>query len=263
MLKSREVTMPPRTHSILAPSSKEWVHCGLAAKFLAAKEESDAGEAALFGTEAHALAEAYIKASLNLAAYDANDGLTAEQVKATLTMYDDEMEYLASGYANFVVDTAAFEERRTGEKPVVLVEQYLEMDYAPDTHGMLNITTGVENTPIKTVIYGAEGVGKSSLAAKFPNPLFLDTEGGTSRLNVRRVRIQGWEELLGAVKEIIAEPSVCKSLVVDTADWAEAFCIDYICKKYRQNSIESFGYGNGSNGRPQGFGKSHRAFGRG
>lgn len=110
---------------------------------------------------------------------------------------------------------------------------------------MLNITTGVENTPIKTVIYGAEGVGKSSLAAKFPNPLFLDTEGGTSRLNVRRVRIQGWEELLGAVKEIIAEPSVCKSLVVDTADWAEAFCIDYICKKYRQNSIESFGYGKG------------------
>ena len=43
---------------------------------------------------------------------------------------------------------------------------------------MLNITTGVEKTPIKTVIYGAEGVGKSSLAAKFPNVLFLDTEGG-------------------------------------------------------------------------------------
>ncbi len=137
-LKSREVTMPPRTHSILAPSAKEWMHCGLAAKFLATKDENDAGEAALFGTEAHALAEAYIKASLNLAAYDANDGLTAEEVKKTLTMYSDEMEYLASGYANFVVDTVAFEERRTGEKPIVLVEQYLEMDYAPDTHGTVD-----------------------------------------------------------------------------------------------------------------------------
>ena len=110
---------------------------------------------------------------------------------------------------------------------------------------MLNITTGVERTPIKTVIYGAEGVGKSSLAAKFPNPLFLDTEGGTSRLNVRRVRIGGWEELLETVKEIIAAPEVCQTLVLDTADWAEAYCIDYICKKYRQNSIESFGYGKG------------------
>ena len=110
---------------------------------------------------------------------------------------------------------------------------------------MLNITTGVEKTPIKIVIYGAEGVGKSSLAAKFPNALFLDTEGGTSRLDVRRIKITSWEELLATVKEIIASPDVCKSLVIDTADWAESFSIDYICNKYRQASIESFGYGKG------------------
>lgn len=110
---------------------------------------------------------------------------------------------------------------------------------------MLNITTGVEKTPIKTVIYGAEGVGKSSLAASFPNPLFLDTEGGTSRLNVRRIRIQDWEGLVATVKEILANPEVCQTLVLDTADWAESYCIDYICAKYRQASIESFGYGKG------------------
>lgn len=110
---------------------------------------------------------------------------------------------------------------------------------------MLNITTGIEKTPIKTVIYGAEGVGKSSLAAQFPNPLFLDTEGGTSRLNVRRIRIANWEDLIATVKEVIDTPEVCKTLVVDTADWAESFCIDFICNKYRQTSIESFGYGKG------------------
>lgn len=130
--------MPPRTHSILAPSAKEWVHCGMAAKFLATKDENDAGEAAQFGTEAHALAEAYICEALALKAYEANDALTAEQVKASLTMYSEEMEHLASGYANFVVDTVGFEEKRTGQKPVVLVEQYLEMDYAPDTHGTVD-----------------------------------------------------------------------------------------------------------------------------
>lgn len=110
---------------------------------------------------------------------------------------------------------------------------------------MLNITTGVEKTPIKTVIYGAEGVGKSSLAASFPNPLFLDTEGGTSRLNVRRIRIQDWEGLIATVKEVLANPEVCQTLVLDTADWAESYCIDYICAMYRQASIESFGYGKG------------------
>ena len=130
--------MPPRTHSILAPSAKEWMHCGLAAKFLATKEEDDGSEAAQFGTEAHALAEAYINESLKLTAYGANVAPTAEELKKTLTLYNDEMEYLASTYANYVVETVAFEEKRTGEKPIVLIEQYLEMDYAPDTHGTVD-----------------------------------------------------------------------------------------------------------------------------
>lgn len=130
--------MPPKTHSILAPSCKEWFHCGLAAKFLAIKEEDEAGEAAQFGTEAHALAEAYIIQSLKLVPYEPNVRLTPEDVKASLKLYSQEMEYLATAYANYVVDTVGFEAKRTGEQPVVLVEQYLEMDYAPDTHGTLD-----------------------------------------------------------------------------------------------------------------------------
>lgn len=110
---------------------------------------------------------------------------------------------------------------------------------------MLNIVTGVERTPLKICIYGAEGVGKSSLAAKMPNPLFLDTEGGTTRLNVRRIKIKNWDELLSTVKEVIAQPEVCKTLVIDTADWAESMCIDFICNKYRKANIEDFGFGKG------------------
>ena len=53
---------------------------------------------------------------------------------------------------------------------------------------MLKIETGLETRALKVVIYGAEGIGKSTFASQFPNPLFLDTEGGTSSLNVRRVK---------------------------------------------------------------------------
>lgn len=130
--------MPPRTHSILAPSAKEWMHCGLAAKFLATKEEDEGSEAAQFGTEAHALAEAYINESLKLTAYGANVAPTAEELKKTLTLYNEEMEYLASSYATYVVEQVAFEKKRTGADPIVLIEQYLEMDYAPDTHGTVD-----------------------------------------------------------------------------------------------------------------------------
>ena len=110
---------------------------------------------------------------------------------------------------------------------------------------MLNIITGVEKTPIKICIYGAEGVGKTSLAANMPEPLFIDTEGGTSRLNVRRIKCVTWESLISVVKEVINTPSVCRTLVIDTADWAESLCVDYVCNKYRKANIEDFGYGKG------------------
>ncbi len=43
-----------------------------------------------------------------------------------------------------------------------------------------NISTGKVHTAVKTVIYGAEGIGKTTLAAQFPSPLFIDTEEARS-----------------------------------------------------------------------------------
>lgn len=111
---------------------------------------------------------------------------------------------------------------------------------------MLNITKGKINRAQKVVIYGPEGIGKSSLAARFPDPVIIDTEGGTAHMDVRRIdKPQSWEELLSVVKEVAATPGICKTLVIDTADWAEQMITVYLCNKYKQNSIESFGYGKG------------------
>ena len=52
---------------------------------------------------------------------------------------------------------------------------------------MLNITSGRIARPQKIVIFGPEGIGKTSLAAQCPDPVFIDTEGGTAHLDVRRL----------------------------------------------------------------------------
>ena len=109
----------------------------------------------------------------------------------------------------------------------------------------MKIETGILKTPLKVVIDGPEGLGKTTLASKFPNPLFLDTEGSTTRLNVRRIKIPNWEDLLDAVKYVKDNPSLCKTLVIDTVDWAELLAIRYVCNKNRKTSLEDFGYGKG------------------
>jgi hypothetical protein len=111
---------------------------------------------------------------------------------------------------------------------------------------MLKIIEGKEKRPLKIVVYGPEGIGKSTFASKFPDPLFIDTEGGTSNLDVRRIKCsKSWDELLLIVKEIIKNPTICKTLVLDTADWSETMCINAVTEKYRKNNIEDFGYGKG------------------
>lgn len=99
---------------------------------------------------------------------------------------------------------------------------------------------------LKVVVYGPEGIGKSTFASQFPCPLFIDTEGSTRHMDVARTpKPTSWPMLLGLVDEVIRDPSLCRTLVVDTMDWAELMCTQYVCDKYQKKSIEEFGYGKG------------------
>jgi hypothetical protein len=109
----------------------------------------------------------------------------------------------------------------------------------------LNIQRGRRHMPAKIVKYGPEGGGKSTLAAGFPSPIFLDTEEGTHHLDVARVSIGSWNELRSAVAEIGSKPSEFKTVIIDSADWAERLCTDSICEEHRKKSIEDFGFGKG------------------
>lgn len=110
----------------------------------------------------------------------------------------------------------------------------------------MNITSGVIQCAKKVVIYGAEGIGKSTFASKFPEPVFIDTEGSTKTMDVKRFDApKKWEDIIEAVKYVQTNPDCYETLICDTADWAEMFCITYTCKKGGVNNIEDFGYGKG------------------
>lgn len=110
----------------------------------------------------------------------------------------------------------------------------------------MNITKGIISKPVKVCVYGVEGIGKTTFASQFPEPLFFDLDKGSAQLDVSRVTdITSWPLLLSSIKEIYDNPTICKTLVIDTADAAERMCIDYICGKFNKKGIEEFGYGAG------------------
>ena len=110
---------------------------------------------------------------------------------------------------------------------------------------MIPITKGKVESAKKIVIYGPEGIGKSTLASRFPNPVFIDTEGSTKEMDVARFPTpNSWNDILTMVEDTAAEPQ-CSTLIIDTADWAEQLCIKAVCQKAGVGGIEDFGYGKG------------------
>lgn len=109
----------------------------------------------------------------------------------------------------------------------------------------MNITRGKTAKAQKVILYGPEGIGKSSLAANFPEPIFIDTEGSTGNMDVARLdRPTSWSFLLQQI-DFIKQQRPGKTLVIDTIDWAERMAIEHLCQTNQKKSIEDFGYGSG------------------
>ncbi|MFP8920746.1 ATP-binding protein [uncultured Megasphaera sp.] len=110
----------------------------------------------------------------------------------------------------------------------------------------MKIISGKIIKPQKVVIYGPEGIGKSTFAAQFPKPLFIDTEGSTSHLEVDRLpRPTSWQMLKQYIKDLKGDTMGYHTLVIDTADWAERLCEEAVCQSNGKVGIEDFGYGKG------------------
>lgn len=111
---------------------------------------------------------------------------------------------------------------------------------------MFEITSGKVAKAQKVIIYGPEGIGKTTFASKFPNPLFIDTEGSTSNMDVKRLpNPSSWTMLLEEIEYIKNNSKICSTLVIDTADWAEQLAMISVCANKNVKGIEDIGYGKG------------------
>jgi hypothetical protein len=106
------------------------------------------------------------------------------------------------------------------------------------------INKGKVKTAIRCCLYGVEGIGKSTIAANMPKPVFLDMEDGTLNMDVARFdRPTDMTEVYKCLEYF--KTSEYQTVVVDTIDWLERVILEGMLKEFNKTSIEDWGYGKG------------------
>lgn len=112
---------------------------------------------------------------------------------------------------------------------------------------MLNtIIKGRTAAPPRLILYGMEGIGKSTFGANFPAPIFVQTEDGLGNIDCERFPLAtSFMDVLEQLVALQTEKHDYKTVVLDSLDWLERLIWDKVALDAKVDSIESIGYGRG------------------
>lgn len=109
----------------------------------------------------------------------------------------------------------------------------------------MQFTTGIIKEPHFVVIYGPDGVGKTTFAAQAPKPIIVGPESGSNRIKTTRARnIATMADVRNAVKWLRNEKHDFKTLALDSLDWIEPLLWAEVCQEQGGvSNIEEVGGG--------------------
>jgi hypothetical protein len=113
---------------------------------------------------------------------------------------------------------------------------------------MERIHQGRRPSPPRFLIYGTEGIGKSTTAAQAPNPIFIPTEDGLDQIDCASFPLATrFSDVEAALESLLCEQHDFESVVIDSLDWLERLIWDALCEQYGVASIEKVdgGYARG------------------
>lgn len=110
----------------------------------------------------------------------------------------------------------------------------------------LQVSRGRKATPRRVLLYGVQGIGKSSFGAQAPSAVFLPTEDGLDDIEADKLPLAtSYAEFMASMASLYTEEHEYKTLVVDSLDWLEQLIWQEVCRTRRIQSIEDVGYGKG------------------
>jgi hypothetical protein len=113
---------------------------------------------------------------------------------------------------------------------------------------LTTIQAGRQLRPRRTLVYGVQGVGKSSFAASGAKPIFVPCEDGLANIDCDRFSlVRSTKEVLDAIAALYDEDHSYRTVVVDSLDWLERMIWDDVCAEFGVKYLEKAdgGYGKG------------------
>ena len=110
------------------------------------------------------------------------------------------------------------------------------------------VHSGRRQTPPRILIYGTEGIGKSTLAAQSPKPIFIATEDGLDQIACNSFPLaKRFDDVQAAIQELIHQKHDYETVIIDSLDWLERLIWDALCEQYGVSCIEKVdgGYAKG------------------
>lgn len=108
-------------------------------------------------------------------------------------------------------------------------------------------STKSDKPPI-VLLYGVDGIGKTSLAAEWPDPIYLHTQGEEPPNNIELASpgvVDTYDEMIELMGELLTTEHDRKTVIIDSIDGFESLVWAKTCARLGVNSIEDPGYGKG------------------
>lgn len=107
-----------------------------------------------------------------------------------------------------------------------------------------NVARASTSRPIRMVVYGGSGIGKTTFAAGAPSPVFITSEEGLGAIGAQAFDPpEKFNDVIEMLTSLERDKHDFKTVVVDSLDWLEPLVHDHICVEAGVETLESVPYG--------------------